>query len=309
MLAQLQRIWVALLVVGATTCAAAVLHAGAPWWAALVSAVVVLNIHALPLAAEFAMLSRLEPDPGVPKPSARTLLRAWWGEVRIGVQVFCWRQPFLSSKYPDRLQPSAARHRGVVLIHGFVCNRGLWNPWMRRLSAMDVPFIAVNLEPIFGSIDSYVRTVDDAIARMQAVSGQAPVVVAHSMGGLAVRAWMREPGTDRRVHSVVTVGTPHAGTTLASLALAGNVRQMRRSSPWLQGLAACEPADRMSLFTCYYGNCDNISAPASTGTLPGADNRHLPGVAHVHLIYQDDVIVEVMRRLPIDTGTTPHGPA
>ena len=28
---------------------------------------------------------------------------------------------------------------------------------------------------------------------------------------------------------------------------------------------------------------DNIVFPASTATLPGADNRHLPAVAHVHM--------------------------
>ena len=46
-------------------------------------------------------------------------------------------------------------------------------------------------------------------------------------------------------------------------------------------LAAREPAQRFERFTCFYGHCDNIVFPASTATLPGADNRHIAGHARM----------------------------
>jgi hypothetical protein len=37
--------------------------------------------------------------------------------------------------------------------------------------------------------------------------------------------------------------------------------------------------------------------PASTGALPGADNRHLDGEPHIALIHAPAVFDEVMRRV------------
>ena len=80
----------------------------------------------------------------------------------------------------------------MLFVHGFFCNRGLWNPWMRRLRAAGIPFVAVNLEPVFGSIDSYASIVEAAVRSLEQATGGAPVIVAHSMGGLAVRSWLQD---------------------------------------------------------------------------------------------------------------------
>jgi triacylglycerol esterase/lipase EstA (alpha/beta hydrolase family) len=297
MLARLQQAWVVSLVAIAVLCAGSMLSAGWPWWFALVCGLAAINVHAVALAAEFALLSRVHPGPRIQRPTAAELVTAWWGEIWTGWRVFCWRQPFRSNALPNRLERSATGKRGVVLVHGFVCNRGLWNPWMRRLSELDAPFVAVNLEPVFGSIDGYVQPIDDAVAQMEALTGRPPVIVAHSMGGLAVRAWLRDRRAEQRVHSAVTIGAPHEGTWLARLAVTANARQMRRSNPWLHSLAAGESAQRRALFTCFFGHCDNIVFPASTAMLPGADNRHLPGVAHLHMAFHPAVYAEVLGRL------------
>ena len=188
-------------------------------------------------------------------------------------QVFCWRQPFRSRAEPDFTPPAAYGRRGVVLVHGFVCNRALWNPWMTRLRAERIPFIAVNLEPVFGSIDRYAAIVDDAVRRLEATTGTAPVLVAHSMGGLAARAWMAASGGEDRVHRVVTIGTPHHGTWLARFGQTLNGREMRIGSDWLAHLTRQEPPRRYAKFTCYYSHCDNIVFPAGTATLARGKKR------------------------------------
>eukprot|EP01035_Chromulina_nebulosa_P009829 gene9830-13259_t len=55
----------------------------------------------------------------------------------------------------------------------------------------------------------------------------APVLLCHSMGGLAVRAWLRAHQADGRVHRVLTLGTPHGGTWLGRFSHAPPWRQMR----------------------------------------------------------------------------------
>ena len=72
---------------------------------------------------------------------------------------------------------------------------------------------------------------------------------------------------------------------------------LRRLLPPLAALAAQEPPERYRRFTCFYGHCDNIVFPCSTATLPDADNRHLRGHAHVHMLRHPDVLAEVLRRL------------
>ena len=79
---------------------------------------------------------------------------------------------------------------------------------------------------------------------------------------------------------------------------------MRIGSVWLRQLAAREPPERLAAFTCFYGHCDNIVFPPCTGSLPGADNRHVPGTAHVHMVSAPCVFEEVRRWL-VTAGVSP----
>ena len=122
------------------------------------------------------------------------------------------------------------------------------------------------------------------------------MLVCHSMGGLAARAWLAAtPGARSRVHRVITIGSPHHGTWLGQFSHVPNGQQMRRNHAWLITLAAQERAASdapYEHFTCWYSNADNIVFPASTAMLPGADNRHVPGVAHVALAFHPRVMRE-----------------
>jgi hypothetical protein len=72
---------------------------------------------------------------------------------------------------------------------------------------------------------------------------------------------------------------------------------MRIGGRWLAALAAAEPPQRRGLFTCFYGHADNIVFPATTATLAGADNHHLPAVAHVAMVQHPAVWQAVLGRL------------
>jgi hypothetical protein len=101
------------------------------------------------LAVEFLLLRHVNKTDPAPQPTWRELLRAWLGETLTAPRVFCWRQPFRMNAVPDRISPEASfqGRRGVVFVHGFFCNRGLWTPWLSRMQASGRAFVAVNLEP------------------------------------------------------------------------------------------------------------------------------------------------------------------
>jgi triacylglycerol lipase len=301
MLARLQKLMVLALLASSCAWAAYFVASGRPAWA-WVGVVLILFGYALFLGVEFGLLYLVQDSGRVARPTATQVLNAWFGEVITAPRVFFWRQPFRSRAEPDHLPLGARGQRGLVLVHGFVCNRGLWNPWMRGLRERNVPFIAVDLEPVFGSIDRYPQIIETAVARLEALTGAPVVLVGHSMGGLAIRAWLARFGADARIARVITIGSPHQGTWLARYGHTINGKQMRLGNAWLTQLAAHESASLRTRFTCFFGHCDNIVFPADSGVLDGAQNIHVPATAHVHMAFQAPVFSEALRWLVADSG-------
>lgn len=270
---------------------------------AIAGAALILCIGPIVLGIEFLLLARTaHADARVPAPTATQLVSAWWSESLHLYRVFCWRQPFRWRALPDHLLPEHSGRTGVVLVHGFMCNRGFWMPWLTELRKRGHAFLAVNLEPVFGSIDEYVPIIDGAVEAMTRMTGRPPVVICHSMGGLAARAWWRACGTQRAVAHMVTIGTPHRGTWMGRFSRRLNGRQMHLQSGWLGELERHEGARALPSMTCWYSNCDNIVFPAFTATLPSATNRFLPGKPHVALAFHPEVLQACLALLEPATG-------
>jgi len=260
-------------------------------WVAVFAGLAVASAYTVVLALQFAAMLAVNRRAAVPALGLWAAVSAWRRELMVAPQVFAWRQPFRWRAWPDTTARTAQGTRAVVLVHGFVCNRGLWLPWLAELNRRGLPYTTVNLEPVFGSIDDYAPLIEDAVRRAHALTGQPPLLVCHSMGGLAARAWLAAtPGAAGRVCAVVTIGTPHHGTWLARFSHLTNGRQMRMGGHWLQALQAKEAGLPQPPFICWYSNADNIVFPAKTATLPGADNRFLPGLPHVAMAYDPRVV-------------------
>ena len=259
--------------------------------------------HPTLLAAEMLIARRIAARHGAPRARWRDLPRALVGEWLESTAIFGWRMPWRSNAVEDHLPRASRGLRGVVFIHGYICNRGLWNPWMKRLRKLDRACVAVSLEPVFASIDDYIPQVERAVLRMEAATGLAPIIVAHSMGGLVARAWLRSRAAHKRSDGteeaarLITIGTPHRGTWLARLAMAANARQMRVDSAWMQALAAREPPTLPDLVTSWWSECDQIVYPAPTAVFPGSEARQLRGVGHIALTAREEIWKEIRRRI------------
>ena len=213
----------------------------------------------------------------------RGILPAWLGEVGAAMRTFLFAVPLLGGR---ALRSDAGERLPVVLVHGYFCNRAVWRPFARHLAHAGHPLVAINLEPPFGSIDSHAPTIARAVA--MAGDGRRPVVlVGHSMGGLAIRAYLRQAGPDA-IAGVVTLGTPHRGTVAAALGRSLDARQMRRGSEWLGKLAADEAAIGPP-FCIILSRNDNIVYPQAEQVLPGARVLRLDGVGHLDLVYRSSV--------------------
>jgi triacylglycerol esterase/lipase EstA (alpha/beta hydrolase family) len=201
--------------------------------------------------------------------------------------------------YPDSAAPP------VLLLHGYGCNSGYWAHFIPMLDAERISHATLDLEPVMGDIDGYVPAVARAVDALCAASaGGKVIIVAHSMGGLVARAYLRDHGT-ARVARVITLGTPHHGTCLAAFGLGPNALQMRRTegapegpeSAWLRRLAAGENAAARALVTSLYTHHDNIVAPQTSSILPGARNIGFGGIGHVALGRNARILACVMQEI------------
>ncbi len=292
------------------TCGLLLAWVGVGWWfsryglafavgACLVFMLLCLGGYGSALAIEFAIARAINSRAAFPVAAWRQICSAWWHEVITGPVLFCWRQPFRTNAVPDKLlcAPNEYGQQGVVFVHGFFCNRAFWSPWLARLQNTGRVYEAINLEPVFGSIDDYRQPIDNVVKRVTRATGVSPLLVCHSMGGLAVRAWLAGQPVDGPAYRVVTIGTPHRGTWLARWGRSTNTRQMQLGSDWLTRLNNAHAMSAPHQLTCWYSTADNIVFPSSSATLPGADNRELQGVAHVQMAFLPKVMDETLAML------------
>jgi pimeloyl-ACP methyl ester carboxylesterase len=275
----------------------------APWRAVLAGLGCVLAVRLAINANNFALSARSSsPTPAALRLGPRGRLRLFAEEFRASMLQSSWHMP--------RALPATRIYPGsdaapVVLLHGYGCNSGYWAHLVPLLDAARISHVTLDLEPMTGDIDGYVPLVEQAVQALCAQTGAARVaLVAHSMGGLAARAWMRRHGA-ARVARVITLGTPHHGTSLASFGVGQNALQMRRAhgaapapeSAWLRALAASEDGATRALITSIYTHHDNIIAPQTSSVLRGARNIGFGGVGHVALGSNARILAEVMREL------------
>jgi pimeloyl-ACP methyl ester carboxylesterase len=267
----------------------------APWQAALLGIASVALVRLLINANNFVMAACFAgATPQAYRLGIAARLRLLAEEFAASMLVTSWFAPRASAAtriYPD------SRHPPVLLLHGYGCNSGYWVHLTPLLDVARISHATVDLEPVAGDIDGYVPLVERAVGELSAASGAGQVaIVAHSMGGLVARAWMRAHGSGR-VARVITLGTPHHGTALARFGLGPNAVQMRRESAWLRALALSEDAATRALITSAYTHHDNIVSPRDSGRLEGARNLEFGGIGHVALGRNPRVLAAVMEEL------------
>jgi triacylglycerol esterase/lipase EstA (alpha/beta hydrolase family) len=292
----LLRLVLAVQLAAALLIAWGLLRRGVPAWAAVLAGAgavalvrLVINMNNFVMAARAASAT-----PPAYRIGAAARLRMLAEEFCASMLVTSWHVP----RGCARMTVHADGGRvPVLLVHGYGCNSGYWAHLEPLLDRARISHASIDLEPVAAGIDDYAPLIEARVRELCAAMGAARIaIVAHSMGGLAARAWMRAYG-HARVARLITLGTPHHGTALARFGPGANAAQMRRDSPWLRALAAGETADVRARIVSLYTHHDNIVAPQDSSELPGARNVAFGGVGHVALGSNPRVLAEVLRVL------------
>ncbi len=176
----------------------------------------------------------------------------------------------------------------ILLVHGMVDNRSIFTVLRRGLVRRGFGRIdTMNYSILTGDVRAAAARLAEEVERIVEQTGYERIhVIGHSMGGLIARYYVTRLGGDRRVHTLVTLGTPHQGSYLALTWNSGLTRQLRPGSALLTELA--QPVERcQTRFIVYCSDLDQVILPPRNAALHHPDlnvhNIELHGVGHMSL--------------------------
>ncbi len=201
----------------------------------------------------------------------------------------------------------------ILLVHGFADNRSAFTVLGRALRRRGSGVVhCLNysvLTALTGDVRSAAHELGREVERICEATGAERVhVVGHSLGGLVARYYVQRLGGDARMHTLVTLGTPHHGTLTAYLLPTPVLLQLRPHSDIMTELAAPAPGCRTH-FVAVWSELDEWIVPQYNARLDHPDllviNYQLSDVGHLSLPVDPRVVHTVVSTLTRLDGTQP----
>jgi pimeloyl-ACP methyl ester carboxylesterase len=160
----------------------------------------------------------------------------------------------------------------ILLVHGMMDNAGVFTVLRSRLRRRGFETTTtVNYSPLTNDVRSAARGLAAEVEALVATSGYEKIhVVAHSLGGLIARYYVQRLGGDERVHTLVTLGTPHAGSLHAHLLPVELCRQLRPGSELMAELRLPAPGCA-TRFVAFWSDADQVIVPHVNARLEHPD--------------------------------------
>ncbi|MBQ1111741.1 lipase family alpha/beta hydrolase [Streptomyces anulatus] len=191
----------------------------------------------------------------------------------------------------------------VVLLHGFIDNRSAFVVLRRALTRHGHRHLeSLNYSPLTRDIRAAAELLGRHVEEICARTGHSRVdIVGHSLGGLIARYYVQRLGGDRRVRTLVTLGTPHGGTAVAPGAgIHPIVRQMRGGSSVIEELRTPAPGCR-TRFVSFWSELDQVMVPVETACVDHPDldavNVRVTGIGHLALPVHPTVAAAIREAL------------
>lgn len=196
-------------------------------------------------------------------------------------------------------------HPPLVFVHGLGGSRGdflllskyLWLHGRRRSYRVQLE-AGLPLPRLGEGLAELVREIC-------AVTGAPQVeLIAHSLGGLVVRLALADHDLAGLVKTVITLGSPHAGTYSARYADTAITRELRPDSPIIQRLAQSPwPAEVHGV--SFWSQSDVFVLPPESAALEGTDQIEVTPFTHYSYLIDPRSWTLVRRELELHTPTAP----
>lgn len=176
----------------------------------------------------------------------------------------------------------------ILLVHGMVDNRSIFTLLRRGLRRRGFHrVVTLNYSPLTRDVRLAATALATRVEQLCEQTGFERIhVIGHSMGGLIARYYVQRLGGDERVHTLVTLGTPHAGTRAAALMPHQLARQLRPGSDLVSELAEPAPGCRTRM-VAVWSDLDQLIVPKRSARIEHPDlearNVFVRGVGHMSL--------------------------
>jgi len=183
----------------------------------------------------------------------------------------------------------------ILLVHGMVDNRSIFTLLRRGLRRRGFGrVVSINYSPWTTDVRVAAAELAQEVEAMVVETGYERIhVVAHSLGGLIARYYVTRLGGDERVHTLVTLGTPHGGTVNAYALPSNLCRQLRPGSALMRELGEPVPSCQ-TRFVAYWSDLDQMVFPQRNARLLHPDlsvrNVEMHAIGHMSLPISGDVV-------------------
>lgn len=174
---------------------------------------------------------------------------------------------------------------GIVFVHGINGSASNWDVMRERFKADGWPderLIARTFQnPSWGCNTTNARQLDAWVGELEALGARRIAIVAHSMGGLSSRYFMKTLGGTGRVAIYTSLGTMHHGlrNPCSSPIPICVWQELCSSGPFIAGLNADPATPQPTAWTSIFSDGDD-TVPNASSELDGANNLLVNGLEH-----------------------------
>lgn len=190
----------------------------------------------------------------------------------------------------------------ILLVHGMIDNRSIFSLLGRGLRRRGFGRVCtMNYSPLTYDIRAAATALGERVERIVTETGHERIhLIGHSLGGIIARYYVQRLGGDERVHTLVTLGSPHSGTQMARLLPYRVGRQLRPGSDLMAELAGPAGGCR-ARFLAFWSDLDQMIVPKGNARLDHPDlttrNVFVPRVGHLSLPIHPEVVREICAAL------------
>jgi triacylglycerol lipase len=193
---------------------------------------------------------------------------------------------------------SASAQDPILFVHGYVESASLWNTMIAnfekngysksQLMAYSYNTGTSNKTLAETEVKSHVETL------LKNNPGATKVdIIAHSMGSLNTRWYIKFVGGEAKVDDWVSLGGPNHGTETANACFQTSCVEMRVGSKFLSELNAGDETPGTVNYGTWWSPCDEIINPDSSVALSGATNTKTACLSHTALTTDSTVFSQV----------------
>jgi triacylglycerol lipase len=185
----------------------------------------------------------------------------------------------------------------ILFVHGYARSASDWNTMIERFEKDGWPKSYLSAYSYNTSQSNKVdaeKEVKSHVESLLKATGASKVdIIAHSMGSLNTRWYVKFDGGESKVDDWVSLGGPNHGTETANFCFSTSCAEMRVGSKFLAELNAGDETPGEVSYGTWWSPCDEFINPDSSVPLTGASNHETACISHLSLLTDPTVYEQV----------------